>query len=245
MGDGVCKMFLVGFCPASLLKKVEHVEPCRLLHSIALREELEKHPQADKHRRDYEDALLRKLEGLCAEADARASREKRKCRPAETVVKLPEHLKIKAQAYEEARNERVAEAEAKGRAGDIEGSKMAMRSAEQAQRDIDGIRGAHTSEFPGESVCKACGVRFLNGSAPVRNNERMKDKEGEIWEEDHMASKGHKGYVQLRQKLAEMRQARREAQERPRAPSAAKDRREAETRSRSRRREKEKGGEKK
>lgn len=107
LGENVCKHFLVGCCPASLLKKVEHVAPCRLLHSVALKEELDKHPQADKYRGEYELSLLRRMEEICAEADARASREKRKCRPAETLVKLPEHLKIKVQAYEEARKDNL------------------------------------------------------------------------------------------------------------------------------------------
>eukprot|EP00443_Scrippsiella_acuminata_P098011 CAMPEP_0115634216 /NCGR_PEP_ID=MMETSP0272-20121206/32469_1 /TAXON_ID=71861 /ORGANISM="Scrippsiella trochoidea, Strain CCMP3099" /LENGTH=307 /DNA_ID=CAMNT_0003071043 /DNA_START=80 /DNA_END=999 /DNA_ORIENTATION=- len=209
----VCKHFLVGFCPTSVLgKKVEHVPPCKLLHSLALKEELDKHPDSAKYRKEYEDAYLRKLEEIVADADARAAKEKRKARPHEIVTKLPEHLKIKVQVYEEARRDRLREAEEKGRAGDVEGSQMAMRSAEQALKDINGINKAHTNEFPGEGVCEACGVRYLNGGKEVTGFERLRD--GDIWEDDHYASKAHEGYVQIREKLAEMRKAKRE-QEHP------------------------------
>lgn len=219
MGPNVCKHFLVGFCPTTILGKktlqklptgVEAVPPCTKMHSLALKEELEKHPQSEKYKKEYEEGFLRRLEEICSEADARGSREKRKCRPQEVVTKLPEHLKIKVQVYEEARRERLAEAQERGKSGDIEGSQMALRSAEQAQKDIDGINRAHTNEFPGESVCDACGVRYLLGGVGVKGYERLRD--GDVWEDDHYASKAHQGYVEIREKLAELRKAKREEQ---------------------------------
>lgn len=236
--SNVCKHFLVGFCPSAMLgKKAEHVPRCAGLHSLALKEELEKHPDSAKHRKEYEEAFFNKLEQICADADTRASKEKRKARPHEIITKLPEHLKIKVQVYEEARRDRLKEAEEKGKAGDVEGSQMAMRSAEQALKDINGINKAHTQEFPGEGVCEACGVRYLLGGKDVTGYERLRD--GDIWEDDHYVSKAHEGYVQIRQKLAEMRKARREGTD-EKAVSGG-DRKRSRSRGRDKEKEKERG----
>mmetsp|Transcript_82893 Transcript_82893/g.210959 ORF Transcript_82893/g.210959 Transcript_82893/m.210959 type:complete len:348 (-) Transcript_82893:76-1119(-) len=210
--DNVCTHFFVGLCPGQLLcKHVDAVERCKLLHSVALKEELEKHPDCEKYKREYEDKYTRRLEEICSDADAKVAKEKRKCRPPETVIKLPDHLKIKVQCYEEARAERLKEANDRGEAGDLEGSQMAMRSSQQAQRDIDGINKAHTSTFPGEDVCKLCGIKYLLGGAGVTGYERLKD--GELWEEDHYKSKGHEAYKQVRDALTEMRKKRREREQ--------------------------------
>eukprot|EP00445_Apocalathium_hangoei_P010068 CAMPEP_0203885122 /NCGR_PEP_ID=MMETSP0359-20131031/29122_1 /ASSEMBLY_ACC=CAM_ASM_000338 /TAXON_ID=268821 /ORGANISM="Scrippsiella Hangoei, Strain SHTV-5" /LENGTH=369 /DNA_ID=CAMNT_0050805701 /DNA_START=106 /DNA_END=1213 /DNA_ORIENTATION=- len=210
--DNVCTHFFVGLCPGQLLcKHVDAVEKCKLLHSVALKEELEKHPDCEKYKREYEDKYTRRLEEICSDADAKVAKEKRKCRPPETVIKLPDHLKIKVQCYEEARAERLKEANDRGEAGDLEGSQMAMRSSQQAQRDIDGINKAHTSTFPGEDVCKLCGIKYLLGGAGVTGYERLKD--GELWEEDHYKSKGHEAYKQVRDALTEMRKKRREREQ--------------------------------
>merc|ERR1712087_28242 len=61
--------------------------------------------------------------------------------------------------------------------------------------------------FPGEGVCEVCGVRFLLGGVGVKGYERLRD--GDVWEDDHYQSKAHAGFVQIREKLAELRKARR------------------------------------
>lgn len=211
--DTICKHYIVGFCPTSVLgKNCEFLPACKKVHSIALKEEFERHAQVEKYRKEYEVAFARKLEDICSEADTRGSREKRKVRPRESIVKIPEHLKLKMQAYEESRKEKLKEAEDKGSEGDVAGSLDAVKSAEQCQKDIDGIVKAHTNEFPGEEVCGACGVRYLVGRmGEVRGYERY--REGDVWEEDHLAGKVHKGYVEIRQKLAELRDKNRQRQE--------------------------------
>lgn len=208
----MCKPYLVGFCPDSVLgKKIEtlhetlSLQPCTKLHSVALKEEFLKHPEVDRYRKEYEEGFLKRLEEITAEADSRAMREKRRRRPKETVTRIPEHLKVKVQAYEQDRREALKEAEELGSKGDVEGSQEAMEEAERARKNIDGIEKFHTREFPGEEVCEACGVRYLMGRMDdVKGYDHY--REGDVWEEYHFKGKLHKGYLEIREALRELRE---------------------------------------
>merc|ERR1712173_543505 len=90
-------------------------------------------------------------------------REKRRLKEPEWVVWIPYHLKPKMQHLEETLASKLKEAEDRGSRGDIAGSQDAMRSTESIKREIEQMNKDHSKQFPGEGVCEACGVKFING----------------------------------------------------------------------------------
>merc|ERR1711957_1001718 len=106
------------------------MQPCKLMHGIAMKEELNKHSEAGKYRRTYEKSLLHILENEVKEVDDRFSREKKRCREKGWSLKIPEHHKPKAEALENDLAQQLKEAEQKGSQGDIAGSQKAMDNVE-------------------------------------------------------------------------------------------------------------------
>lgn len=88
--DNVCKHYLVGYCPDSILGKKlaacrqefdrpSIVSPgCTKLHSVAMRTEFQQHKEFEKFQREYEGSLLNYLENIVREADSKAAYEKKK-----------------------------------------------------------------------------------------------------------------------------------------------------------------------
>merc|ERR1712146_85642 len=72
-----------------------------------------------------------------------------------------------------------------------------MGEADRAQIQIDSIRRTHTTEFPGEEVCEACGMLYLLTNSGDHRQQS---------EQEHFASESHKGYVKAREKLTELRE---------------------------------------
>lgn len=195
----VCKHYLIGFCPnAALGGKIGSLEKCKKIHSEACIQELKKHAKREKYQKEYSDSLARLLGDLVSEADTRASREKRKKRPRETVVRISDSLKGKMEAYEETKQNLLRRAKEKAGRGDEAGKEADEHEAERAQIQINSIKKSHTTEFPGEEVCEACGVLYLLGDNPEH-------KLSEQNEQEHFASATHEGYVTARAKLAQLR----------------------------------------
>jgi len=137
------------------------------------------------------------------EADLRSAREKKKCLIAKAETKIPSHVQPKMDELEARLKELIKEADTKGSNGDIAGSQAAMASIEQCKKDIQGIKDSYSSFFPGETTCEACGIRYLFG----RKGDFHGNRSCDVWEEQHLASKVHKGWVECRAKAAELKEA--------------------------------------
>mmetsp|Transcript_37861 Transcript_37861/g.91008 ORF Transcript_37861/g.91008 Transcript_37861/m.91008 type:complete len:318 (+) Transcript_37861:70-1023(+) len=238
----VCKNYLAGFCPEALLCFVEidkgkveisPPEPCPKLHSVAMREELEKHPKAEKYKREYEDGLRKRLEEIAAEVLVRSAVERRRCRAKETPP-MPEAARQKWEALEEERRRMAAEAEEKEQAGDASGGLEARRLAQRCQAHITALEQNVPTGFPGEEVCKYCGFRMiLGGPKQARSSEHLGEGAA-AWEEEHVKTKCHRGFVEIHERLERLRDGLRARRDASRGEDAAERRGEAQARSRSR-----------
>lgn len=210
-----CKHYIVGLCPDALVgalvakerdEEAKHKDmpaPCKKTHAALMRQELEGHPEVKKHRREFEQSLLRRLEDISADADRLYSVEKRKVRAKESYVQLPDSIRDEIYRLQDKHKQGLTDAEEKGVQGDIEGAQTAMESVRIIQADMDRISADRTIEFPGEEACTICGTRYLVGAAKdVATAQRLW---GYVWQAEHMSSKIHVGYVRIREELVKLR----------------------------------------
>merc|ERR1712039_641152 len=167
------------------------------------KEELNKHPEADKYKRQFERALLKELEGMMKEADLRSVREKKKCLSAKSELKIPSHVQPKMDELEAKLKELITDADTRGSNGDITGSQVAMAQIEQCKKEIQSMKDMYSSYFPGETTCDACGMRYLFG----RKGDFHGNRSCDVWEGEHMESKVHKSWVECRAKAAELKES--------------------------------------
>eukprot|EP00435_Cladocopium_sp_Y103_P051211 s453_g15.t2 len=78
----VCKAYLVGCCPldASLLGGKRKFAVCEKIHSDMMKEQLNKHPDAEQLKREYEKMLLRDLDFVIRECEAHIALENNRVR---------------------------------------------------------------------------------------------------------------------------------------------------------------------
>lgn len=239
--ENICKHYLVGFCPDGVLGKVVAKEmefsthplrpiPCTRVHSLGMKQEFESHPKAEEFRKQYEDGLRRRIEEIISECDRREAIERKKCKPKESTVRLPDSLKMKIHDYEITHRKLLKEAAELGEKGDVKGAEAIMVEVEDTQHQMDSIHDTHTQYFPGEEACNICGVKYLLGTKGS-GAEETRGLTGYTYWDDHVDSKLHQGYKDARDKLAKVRQAHqasRPADDRPGADDGADDRRGAE-----------------
>lgn len=229
----VCKRFLVGFCPNdsqdNWFKNTRRdIGSCSKIHSEALKQQFEQHPDKEKYRADYEKDFLDYLEGLIHEADQWISRERKNCKAGGIETRIPPNLKQTIDRMKEQAEEKMKRAEDLAESGDVAGSKRLVEESSRLKQDIEEIKASHTVEVAAEEVCDVCGVRC---------------QPGEVADfQAHLDGKLHEGYTRIREKAKELREKQRMAPERPQAErrasggAEAKDRRDERRRSRSRRR---------
>lgn len=210
LSDKVCKKYLVGFCPSAWFKATKReMEPCELIHSDVLREEFDKHPKADRYRREYEAQLLTFLEAAVREADMWLQRERQDCRQGGRELRVPleekaemEGMKAKAATLTK-RSGKLAEA------GELAASQEALAEAQKLQRAHEDLVQRYTVEVPPDKVCATCGVRYTTAE----------DNRGN----DHFAGKMHEGYTKIREKIEELKK-KRSREEAPRDERGDRDR---------------------
>merc|ERR1712238_141564 len=209
----------------------ELIKPCDKLHAVALKDELNKHVEADKYKRQFERALLKELEGMMKEADLRSVREKKKCMTAKSELKIPSHVQPKMDELEAKLKELITEADTKGSNGDIAGSQVAMAQIEQCKKEIQSMKELSSSYFPGETTCDKCGMRYLFG----RKGDFHGNRSCDVWEAEHMASKAHRGWVECRAKAAELKESLEKGKEKEREEREKENSKEKKDNDRSRR----------
>lgn len=199
----VCKDYLVGFCPRNNLfsgrvtGQRKQLGICNKVHSNALRGEFQRHPNEKYLRREYEEAYLRTLSNIAAEADQCVAREKRAARPAGTIMSIPESLKPKVERLEEEYKKLLEKA-------DVNGSEEAMRQADAVKEQLVEIKKEYKMESSGEEVCEICGIKYAIG-----------DELCQMRADQHFSGKMHEGYSKIRQAIADLKEKALYRQENP------------------------------
>jgi len=216
--DKVCKYYLLGFCPQWELKNSKlttkrNLGECCKVHSDAMKQEFEEHPEKEKYQAEYERAFLPFLEVQVREADAWVSRERANAQKAEvtarektTVQTIPANVKEQIVQLEADMNKMMASAEELAESGDIEGSKFKVVLAEEIKNKVKEIEAKHPSytvTLKEEWVCEVCGTRT---EAVTENNETRFAA--------HFQGKVHVGYAKIREWVKELRKKQRDGDER-------------------------------
>lgn len=216
--DNVCKFYLLGFCPQwelanSKLTTKRNLGQCCKVHSEAMKQEFEEHPEKEKYQAEYERSFLPFLEGQVREADAWVTRERANAQKAEatarektTVQTMPANVKEQITQLEADMNKMMASAEELAENGDIEGSKFKVVLAEEIKNKVKEIETKHPSytvTLKEEWVCEVCGTRT---EAVTENNETRFAA--------HFQGKVHVGYAKIRDWVKELRKKQRDGDER-------------------------------
>jgi len=183
------------------------------VHSDAMKQEFEEHPEKEKYQAEYERAFLPFLEVQVREADAWVSRERANAQKAEvtarektTVQTIPANVKEQIVQLEADMNKMMASAEELAESGDIEGSKFKVVLAEEIKNKVKEIEAKHPSytvTLKEEWVCEVCGTRT---EAVTENNETRFAA--------HFQGKVHVGYAKIREWVKELRKKQRDGDER-------------------------------
>lgn len=196
--SGVCKRYLLGFCPNSAQDNWFHntrrkdIGMCHKIHSDRLREDFENHPDRGKYEPDYEREFLRFLEDLVREADQWIQRETANSKSGGKVTKMPEAVKEKLAQLKNQSEILFKHAEDASEKGDISASKCSTDLAEIINKEMAELREEHTYESAGDEVCDVCGVRC--------NPEQKADFQG------HLGGRVHEAYTKIREKVKILRE---------------------------------------
>merc|ERR1712151_428654 len=117
-------------------------------------------------------------------------------------VRIPDDLKTQLAEAEAKVKSGMKDADEKGSAGDIAGSQAAMEEAEKNRNWVEKTKKNYSTFVRGEHTCEACGVRYLLG----KEGDPIGMRSVDVWEDQHMAGKLHKGWTELREKLIEYRE---------------------------------------
>ncbi|CAE7231481.1 Luc7l3 [Symbiodinium necroappetens] len=198
--EKVCKNFLVGFCPHDWFTTSRRkMPPCNKIHSEVLRDTFEAHPEVAKYRRAFEEQFLKYLAKVTRECDMFIGREKIKCRPKGSggvTTRMPPDVQEKYDALQKEHQKLVKGAEETADES-LSRSEELTRQALEVEQELNDYQKRYRFEFPGEEVCEVCGVRYASQAA-----------DNPDWHEraSHLNGKMHHGWLQIRQKLQELKE---------------------------------------
>jgi len=195
-GSDVCHFYLLGFCPKyeELFHSTKRdLGECKLVHSDAMKEEYEAHPDYEMYKVQYENKFLHYLEDIVRGADEWVNRERRNIQSTNQQVeaKGPNDIaKGEIERLNEQGQKLLQEAEELAEAGDIGSSKTKAALAEQVRKKAD--EWDAKARIPkSEEVCDICGLRTEAGDDSRRFT--------------HLSGKIHLGYERIRNSLTELR----------------------------------------
>mmetsp|Transcript_63312 Transcript_63312/g.196056 ORF Transcript_63312/g.196056 Transcript_63312/m.196056 type:complete len:325 (-) Transcript_63312:29-1003(-) len=203
--DNVCKFYLLGFCPQheDLFHSTKRdIGKCHKVHSEAMRQEFEAHPDRTRYQHEYERHMRHYLEELVRGADEWVSREKRNIQAANQQIEESgpnEIARAEIKKLNDQATELFAEAESLAEDGNFDESKVRLELAEEVKRRAsDWEDKARTMRT--EDVCEVCGSRMESGDP---SKAKFRHEDGKI----------HLGYVKIRQWLSDVRRRVREHEE--------------------------------
>ncbi|OQR78072.1 putative RNA-binding protein Luc7 2 isoform X1 [Tropilaelaps mercedesae] len=242
----VCKSFLLKCCPHDILAATRmDLGSCFGIHDLALRADYENAAKTKDFFYDVD--ALEQLEQFVKECDRRTDQAKKKL--AETQEELSAEATVKLNKINELAEQigkKLAEAEAKGAEGLVDESMAIMEQVEKAKKKKHEAEAHYRNSMPASSyqqqklrVCEVCSA-YLG----IYDNDRRLA--------DHFGGKLHLGFIEIREKLEELRKqvddsrkagkANREREER-REKEAKREERDHRERERERDRDRERGRE--
>uniref|UniRef100_A0A2K6E4N5 LUC7 like n=1 Tax=Macaca nemestrina TaxID=9545 RepID=A0A2K6E4N5_MACNE len=227
--DRVCKSHLLDCCPHDILAGTRmDLGECTKIHDLALRADYE---IASKERDlFFELDAMDHLESFIAECDRRTELAKK--RLAETQEEISAEVSAKAEKVHELNEEigkLLAKAEQLGAEGNVDESQKILMEVEKVRAKKKEAEEEYRNSMPASSfqqqklrVCEVCSA-YLG----LHDNDRRLA--------DHFGGKLHLGFIQIREKLDQLRSG---SRTRDRRRSRSRDRRRRRSRSTSRERRK-------
>ncbi|XP_069508802.1 putative RNA-binding protein Luc7-like 2 isoform X2 [Ambystoma mexicanum] len=205
--DRVCKSHLLNCCPHDVLAGTRmDLGECLKVHDLALRADYE--IASKKHDYFFELDAMDHLNSFIADCDRRT--EVAKKRLAETQDEISAEVALKAEKVHEWNEEigkLLAKAEQEGAEGNVEESQKVMDEVEQARANKREAEEVYRNSMPASSfqqqklrVCEVCSA-YLG----LHDNDRRLA--------DHFGGKLHLGFIEIREKLDELRKLVAEKQE--------------------------------
>ncbi|CAM4874206.1 unnamed protein product [Rotaria socialis] len=196
----VCRPFLLNCCPHEILSGTRvDLGECAKVHEYALRADYER-AAATKHSLDYELDALQVLNQFVAEADRKTEHAKRKLR--ETQEELGEEAARKMNTIHELGEQigtKLARAEELGAQGLVDESMKLLDEVEElrkaksdGEQEFRATMPASTYQQQKLRVCEVCSA-FLG----IHDNDRRLA--------DHFGGKLHLGFIQIREKLDDLK----------------------------------------
>jgi len=194
----VCKSFLLKCCPHDILAATRmDMGDCNKVHDLALRADFE---IANKKRDLFYDVdAYEHLSGFIGDCDRKT--ELSKVKLVETQEKLSDEVNSKANLVHdlaEKIGKKLAAAEQKGAEGEVEESMKLMEEVEEfrklkleAEQDYRNSMPASSYQQQKLRVCEVC-MAYLG----IHDNDRRLA--------DHFGGKLHLGFIEIRQKLADL-----------------------------------------
>ncbi|CAF0920624.1 unnamed protein product [Rotaria sordida] len=195
----VCRPFLLNCCPHEILSGTRvDLGECAKVHEYALRADYER--AAATHNLYYEIDALEVLNQFVAEADRKAEHAKRKLR--ETQEELGEEAARKMNSIHELGEQigtKLAKAEELGAQGLVDESMKLLDEVEElrkaksdSEQEFRATMPASTYQQQKLRVCEVCSA-YLG----IHDNDRRLA--------DHFGGKLHLGFIQIREKLADLK----------------------------------------
>ncbi|XP_022092459.1 putative RNA-binding protein Luc7-like 2 isoform X1 [Acanthaster planci] len=195
----VCRAFLLNACPHDILEGTRmDLGACSKIHDPALRADYENASQRREF--GYDVDAMQQLSAFIAECDHRTEIAKK--RLAETQESLSQEVNTKANRVHllaEEIGKKLAEAEALGEKGDVEESMKIMAEVEEIKKKKYEAEEEYKNSMPASTyqqqklrVCEVCSA-YLG----LQDNDRRLA--------DHFGGKLHLGFIEIREKLQDLR----------------------------------------
>jgi len=197
----VCRAFLLGCCPHDILSATKiDLGSCDKIHNLAFKADYEMQISNGKEM-DYEVDAVEVLERFVARADMRKELMKRKL--VETQDEISEETQenlSKINAFDEQIGTKLAQAEELGNSGQVDESIKLLHEVDALKKKKDDVLLGFRNSMPSSTyqqqklrVCEICAA-----SLGIDDNDKRLA--------DHFGGKLHIGFMQIRQKLDELRE---------------------------------------
>lgn len=196
--NNVCKAYLLGFClqHEELFKNMKkaslQVGVCDKIHSDALKDEFEAHPEKAEYERSYIRETLRYLESLTRKVDEFVLQKAEEQKKTAEEKELSQVAKAQIDLVLAECKDLLAEAEELAEKGDIKGSKSKTWEYEEAKERAAKYE-AKARETVKEDICEICGLRNEDNSEGVL---KFTHKEG----------RAHLGFVKVREWIKKLKE---------------------------------------
>lgn len=195
--ESVCKYHLLGFCPQheDLFHNTKRdLGECPKTHFEISKEEFDSHPDKERYQAEYEELLVRHLEGIVRRCDDWTVKEKQKNQAAIDKAMQEggnEVARTEIGKLNEMASKLLEEAENLAEEGQMDASKAKVELANQLKEKATDWE-AKAKTIP--EVCEVCGLTKENNSGGEKANKFA-----------HSAGKVHQGFLLIRKWHADTR----------------------------------------